>query len=313
MKNFPNMNKLFLIVCTLFLSACDTNKNEQQYEPVIIQLPRQVDKLNYTVKDGDTVGSIAQAHNMTRVDLIDLNRLTPPYELYAGQKLIVNSTSDSQVHTSNVEHDEDQNKMNKFTDSLNQPHKIEIVQKGGLEISGNTRDVNNKENQKSKEEELDVPDDSDFQEEAINSKITNSTIDTESVSDKKPMYIWPVAQGKQKIIQQFSPNSEYVLIESSGGTPVKSACSGIVKFAGKPPNEENNVYGNMVLIMQNNPNRLFMYAKLQDIKVHSGNKVNIGDTLGNVANSNNPYLYFSVMDINKQKKRTPIDPTKIIQ
>lgn len=48
---------------------------------------------DYLVKKGDTLNKIARAHNMTPEDIVALNNLRPPYTIYIGQKLKLQSGS----------------------------------------------------------------------------------------------------------------------------------------------------------------------------------------------------------------------------
>jgi len=45
--------------------------------------------IEYTVKSGDSLGSIAQKHNVSRSELAALNKLTDPNKIRVGQKLII--------------------------------------------------------------------------------------------------------------------------------------------------------------------------------------------------------------------------------
>lgn len=46
---------------------------------------------DYIVKRGDTINKIARAHNMTPEDVVALNNMRPPYTIYIGQKLKLQS------------------------------------------------------------------------------------------------------------------------------------------------------------------------------------------------------------------------------
>lgn len=46
---------------------------------------------DYIVKKGDTLNKIARAHSMTPEDIVALNNLKPPYTIYIGQKLKLQS------------------------------------------------------------------------------------------------------------------------------------------------------------------------------------------------------------------------------
>jgi murein DD-endopeptidase MepM/ murein hydrolase activator NlpD len=70
-------------VLTLF-TGCSTR---EEVDPEVVQMD---DVTPYhTVSEADTVGAIASKYGMTRRELIEVNDLKPPYQLYNGQKLIV--------------------------------------------------------------------------------------------------------------------------------------------------------------------------------------------------------------------------------
>lgn len=78
-------NKFFkLSLLALILAGC-ARDGDQLPEVVLIKKVTPYHK----VVDGDTVGSIARKYGMKQADLIKLNNLEQPYQLYDGQRLIV--------------------------------------------------------------------------------------------------------------------------------------------------------------------------------------------------------------------------------
>ncbi|MDR0640291.1 MAG: M23 family metallopeptidase [Holosporales bacterium] len=73
------------LAVALILASCSSNRDRRA--PEVIQIERL--EPYHIVEDGDTVGSIAAKYEMSRADLIKLNRLSPPYHLYLGQRLII--------------------------------------------------------------------------------------------------------------------------------------------------------------------------------------------------------------------------------
>lgn len=51
----------------------------------------------YTVKAGDTINKIANAHNIDPEDLVALNNLEPPYTISVGQKLKIDSPDSDMI------------------------------------------------------------------------------------------------------------------------------------------------------------------------------------------------------------------------
>ena len=68
-----NISKLLcgLSIC-LLLTSCESPRKQQAKEPVVIKVARNEREPNYTVQEGDTVGSVAQQYDMTRAELIAL-------------------------------------------------------------------------------------------------------------------------------------------------------------------------------------------------------------------------------------------------
>jgi murein DD-endopeptidase MepM/ murein hydrolase activator NlpD len=88
-----------LIAVILLLAGCTTTDHAPP--PEVVQIEDVVPY--HTVHEGDTVGSVASQYNMTRSDLIRLNRLEPPYRLYEGQKLVINITVNKSAETESVQ------------------------------------------------------------------------------------------------------------------------------------------------------------------------------------------------------------------
>lgn len=304
-----HINKLLfgLSIC-LLLTSCDSPRKSKHTEPVVIKIARdQIETPKYTVKEGDTVGSVAHENNITRADLIKLNDLTPPYELYAGQKLIIKKSDD------NIDNNTDNlNTNNKEEKASN--NKFELVQEGGLSsttISNNTNITNNsnKDSSSNKDDSINTSSNNAVLLEESSSYNKNNKEDIEE--NKTSKYVWPVDKNNKKIIKHFKDTKEYTIIEAPSGTPVKSISDGVVKFAGTSQSEGTLGYGKMVIVKHSNPSRLTLYAKLGNTNVTKGQKVKKGEKIGTVAKNNN--LYFYLMNVNNKNKRTYIDPSTVLE
>jgi murein DD-endopeptidase MepM/ murein hydrolase activator NlpD len=73
-----------LLCVSLLLAGCATKHEEV---PEVVQKEEKTPW--HTVAGGDSVESIASKYSMTRKELIEVNELKPPYQLYDGQRLIV--------------------------------------------------------------------------------------------------------------------------------------------------------------------------------------------------------------------------------
>ena len=80
------MNHRILGWCALalLLGGC---AHEGDHLPEVVQIEKITPY--HRVTEGDTVGSVARQYGMKQSDLIRLNNLRQPYQLYNGQKLIV--------------------------------------------------------------------------------------------------------------------------------------------------------------------------------------------------------------------------------
>lgn len=304
-----HMNKLLcgLLIC-LLLTSCDSPRKSQHIEPEVIKIARETEETpRYTVKEGDTVGSVALENNITRADLIELNDLTPPYALYEGQKLIVKQPLTSLNNSIDVS-DSNNNEIKQ--------QKFELVQEGGLstKIASQNDSINDVESQYNNEHNINNVTNNNKQvedniiiEEKVEDKTSNEKDTTENKSSK---YIWPVDKTNNKIVKSFKDTKEYTIIHSNNGTPVKATADGVVQFAGTSQSEGMLGYGKMVILKHSNPSRLTMYAKLGNINVTKGQKIKKGEKIGTVAKNSN--LYFSLMNVNNKNKRTYIDPSNVL-
>ncbi|MBQ9440873.1 MAG: M23 family metallopeptidase [Alphaproteobacteria bacterium] len=292
------VNKLLLGVSVCFLlTSCESpRKRAQRSEPIVIKIDNTQDELpRYVVREGDTVGSVAKNNNMTRAELIELNDLTPPYELYEGQRLIIKQSSNS---IENINTDKLNN--NKELNSSNDNYKFELVQEGGLSSSSTTSNNNLSDNTVLLEDSV-----------QLDTTRNDSNNEVNNASNSASKYIWPVDSNDRTIVQHFRDTKAHTIIQVSGGAPVKAIADGIVKFAGTSQNEGTLGYGKMVLIKHKNPSRLTLYTKLGSTNVSTGQQVKKGTQIGTVARDGN--LYFSLMNVDKKKKRTYIDPESILE
>lgn len=139
-------------------------------------------------------------------------------------------------------------------------------------------------------------------------QVVRSTVEKEPVTQvvavgtRKPAvvgtgrYIWPVSRGGGTITSRFGRRDgefhEGVDIAAPTGTPVLAADSGVVVFAGW-----KGGYGKCVIIEHGNGSAT-LYGHLSQILVREGQKVDKGKTIGLVGStgrSTGPHLHFEVM------------------
>ncbi|MDR1288822.1 MAG: M23 family metallopeptidase [Holosporales bacterium] len=250
--------------------------------PEIVRVERVIPY--HVVEDGDTVGSIATKYGMSRSDLIKLNTLKPPYQLYDGQRLVIILRPDGE--RSSI-------------------REAEVV-KPDDPSAPKTEDVKKQADEKKQDVDADNATIDDIADNGAGNLVAQEP--TEPTSD----YIWPVADGKNKISQHFDDGG--ITIAASAGTPVRAIADGIVKIAGVPDGEAA-AYGVTIVLKHDSKNMLSIYANLDEAMVNKSKKVKKGDIIGKVGKSGTiakkSQLYFEMNDL-AGKERRPVDPEKVL-
>ena len=91
-----------LSLLSLLLVGCASDEDKM---PEVIQVKKITPY--HKVSGEDTVESVAKQYNMTRAELIKLNNLEPPYNLYEGQRLIIKPKVSSDENNENQAQDTD--------------------------------------------------------------------------------------------------------------------------------------------------------------------------------------------------------------
>src|SRR5574344_1709965 len=82
------MKKYVLIICLIFLSSCSLYDNSLRLMNHVSRFSFSTTNPTYvTVKRKDTLYSIAKYYRVPMRQMIEINRLQPPYNLYVGQRL----------------------------------------------------------------------------------------------------------------------------------------------------------------------------------------------------------------------------------
>ncbi|MDP8924224.1 MAG: M23 family metallopeptidase, partial [Chloroflexota bacterium] len=121
---------------------------------------------------------------------------------------------------------------------------------------------------------------------------------------KLPALEWPLAlkPPTTSITQRFQPGHTGIDVGAPAGTPIKAMAAGAVKRADKG---DNGGYGWLVVV-DHGEGITTWYAHLSEIAVSVGDKVQVGQKLGEAGTtgrSTGPHLHFELR-INS----TPIDP-----
>jgi murein DD-endopeptidase MepM/ murein hydrolase activator NlpD len=238
----------------------------------------------HIVKEGESIGNIADAYAMTRAELIKLNNLAPPYQLYNGQRLVIKvKISD----TSSVVPDPDIVSKEKTND------KVATV----------------------KEEEVVPPTEEKQQQYIAVPENEESAVENDETTEITE-YIWPINDGKSKISKKFSDSDDgEIVMQVSAGTVIRAIAEGVIKLA-KPLDGEASSYGNTVIILHGGKNKLSVYSHLKEFSVKEGDRVKKGGVIGKVGKTGNaktPQLCLQIYEINrKDKSRKAINPEDVL-
>jgi lipoprotein NlpD len=263
------------VLIIIGLTACSGDRDREL--PEIVRVERVIPY--HVVEEGDTVGSIATKYGMSRADLIKLNKLRPPYQLYNGQRLVIS------LRPAGNQSKERELEAIK-TEEVGTPSTPEDGKKQDADVDHATID--------------DIVGDRD------------GKLITKEPTEPPSKYGWPVTGGRNKISQHFEDGG--ITIDASAGTPVRAIADGIVKIAGVPEGDAA-AYGVTVVLKHDSEGMLSIYANLQEAMVNKSKKVKKGDVIGKVGKSGTiakkAQLYFEMNDLNG-KERRPVDPEKVL-
>ena len=235
------------------------------------------------VRKGDTLYSIARAHDVPIREIIEINRLLPPYTLKIGQmirlpqrKYHIVERGDT-LYSISRRYNVDMSTLSK-TNNLQTPFTLKIGQK--LLLPGSI--VNNKPVQTTSVAQT------------TNNK-TSSSQGTNYVQPslkRKQKFMWPV---KGEVLSKYGPiakgrNNDGINIKAPKGSIVKAADSGTVAYAGN----ELKGFGNLILI-KHDDGWVTAYAHNDTMKVRKGQKVTRGTpiaTVGTTGGVSTPQLHF---------------------
>ena len=279
------------------------------------------------VESGETLYSVAKKHSVVLRDLIEANKLTPPFVLKAGSTLIIPKPIYHEVKNSDTlysisrEHQINIDQLYQLN-NLNRDSNIKVGQKIRI-----TKFIENAINQ-SNNDNLVESNGKSTQDNIIKNKnySTNNTVEfankistkpnpkinesnegdsriIENSLDKVNHFIWPL---KGEVVSQFGPKqgglyNDGINIKAIQGSIIKTSDAGIVAYVGN----ELKSYGNLIIIKHKN-GWISAYAHLSKISVQNGQKIQPETAIGEVGKSGNvkfPQLYFSL-----RKGRDAVNP-----
>ncbi len=279
------------------------------------------------VESGETLYSVAKKHSVVLRDLIEANKLNPPFVLKAGSTLIMPKPIYHEVKNSDTlysisrEHQINIDQLYQLN-NLNRDSNIKVGQKIRLakfientinqSNSDNLIENNNKNTQVNNLKNRNYPANNAVElanktSAKPNPKINESNEDgnriIENSLDKVNHFIWPL---KGEVVSQFGPKqgglyNDGINIKANQGSIIKTSDAGIVAYVGN----ELKSYGNLIIIKHKN-GWISAYAHLSKISVQNGQKIQPETAIGEVGKSGNvkfPQLYFSL-----RKGRDAVNP-----
>lgn len=263
---------------------------------------------SYVVRRGDTVYSIARAHDVPLRSVIDTNGLRPPYEIRVGQKIAIPAgrfhvvQRGETVYGISRQYDVDTTSLTNLN-RIPPPYTIKVGEK--LQVpSRAAKTASAAASGAAVPLARPVPGQPPVAS-APAATVSKSPLPAAPVA--KGAFVWPV-QGK--ILSTFGPkanglHNDGINIAAGVGDPVKAAQSGVVAYSGN----ELKGYGNLLLVRHSN-GWITAYAHNSKLLVARGDTVARGQTISLAGNSGSvvtPQVHFEV-----RKGAKALDPQTLI-
>ena len=263
----------FIALLTLYIAGCSATYApvEQRSATAYKNKTKYTGKppLYYKVKKGDTLYFIAWLYGLDFKSVAKNNKITPPYRIYAGQKLRLRPYSSKKTQS--------RKKSQKKTKVASSKRRNKPVNKSSKAVKKSTA--------KTKKRTSAI--------QTVKNKTKSST------GNKKLYWIWPV---KGKVIQRYSPakGKKGIDISASKGALVKSSEAGKIVYSG----QGLVGYGRLIII-KHDDNYLSAYAHNQHLLVNEGQMVKKGQTIARLGRSGTDRykLHFEI-----RKKGKPVNP-----
>jgi lipoprotein NlpD len=256
--------KGFSVCClAVFLAACSSRESPapvttlDDIKNYYKKYPQGEKASGYMVQAGDTLYSIAFRAGMDYRELAQLNNISAPYRIYAGQTLQFD---------------------NKKYTSKSGEQRISSV-KAPKTVGGAVNNTPQAQTKLTTANKAIAPDNQTgyVQKQTVKE---NATSAENSVSSSKVQWVWPV---RGPLLASFS-NAEHgnkgLDIGGKAGTPIKAAAAGEVVYAGNALRG----YGNLVII-RHNDDFLSAYAHNRKLLVKERDTVVSGQTIAEMGNT----------------------------
>lgn len=264
------------------------------------------------VNKGDTVYGLSRRHRVSARDIIVANGLRPPYQLIAGQRIILPRGT---LHV--VRAGETLYRIAKTYDatvyeiaranSIGPPYTIFVDQT--LRIPGTVRVIDTAMRAEPSDESASAAASGATQMASVPLPTPKPVPAPRAVPTPPPStgsgFVWPI---KGTVISNFGPkdkglHNDGINIAAPAGTQISAAENGVVAYAGN----QLRGFGNLILIKHAN-GFVTAYAHASELLVKRGDTVRRGQAIalvGETGNVNSPQLHFEV-----RRGKTPLDPQK---
>ena len=218
----------------------------------------------YTVVKGETLYSIAWRANSDVRSIAQLNKISPPYRIYPGQKLFLVEPKVKKSSKPSKNKASHKNSTKSSTPSNKNSQKNTLASTKKQAYGENV---------------------------SVRKSYQNSTLPSENFSKKISRWQWPV---KGKVVEYFSNSAQGnkgIDITGRRGTKIKSAAKGKVVYAGSALRG----YGKLVIV-KHNDDYLSAYAHNDRILVKEQQQINIGDVIATMGDTdtNKVMLHFEI-------------------
>lgn len=285
---------LIKLLCCIFLVfnllACSSREKPAPVVTVYGSTPlnkrvqNTINASEYTVRVGETLYSIAWRANSDVRQIAKLNNISPPYNIYPNQKLILvaNNERKSAQASKNKHSSEKQNKSSNLTSE-------KVIKKT---VASSKKQAYGKNVSKDKIVQNDLPN--------ANLKTSSKT----NFSQKISRWQWPV---NGKVIALFSSKAQGnkgIDIVGRRGTKISATASGKVVYTGSALRG----YGKLVII-KHNDDYLSAYAHNDKILVKEQQQIKAGDIIAKMGDTDaeRVMLHFEVRFRGKS-----VDPLKYL-
>lgn len=261
----------------------------------------------HSFRSGETLWSVANAYRVDLREMLDLNRLSAPYKMKAGQRIKIPAPLHYKVRSGDTIY-----KVSRvFDTTTTELVRLNNLKKPYVLKAGQNLRLPSKYHQKPLLKTAayhPVPQQkiTPVDREELPSNIVPPQKNEPDYAPPKTGKIHFIKPVSGQIISGFGPkadglHNDGINIRAAKSDAVRAAETGVVVYSG----QQIEGYGNMLLI-RHKDGYLTAYAHMDKILIQNGDKVKKGQTIGTVGSTGNvktPQLHFEI-----RKGRDAIDP-----